>query len=92
MPYIYIYIYIGKIGIFANSVDQDEMAHELHCLSLWSCFFNSPGLCPWRDYVVTQSLASKSVRVHVRDHVGIRVSTVFKFSKVCIVYFFNLII
>ena len=40
--------------------------------------FSSPGLCPWRDYVVTQSLASASIGVHV--------STIFKFSKVCIVF------
>ena len=45
-------------------------------------FISSPGLCPWRGYVVTQSLASASplacfgvCRVHVR------VSTMFKFSK-----------
>ena len=36
--------------------------------------------CPWRAYVVIQSLALASVRV------GVRVSTVFKFSKVCIVF------
>ena len=52
--------------------------------------FSSPGLCPWRAYVVTQSLASASVGVHVGVRVsvcvGVRVSTVFKFSKVCIVF------
>ena len=47
--------------------------------------FSSPGLCPWRAYVVTQSLASASVGVRVR--VGVRVSTMFKFSKVRIVFF-----
>ena len=44
--------------------------------------FSSPGLCPWRAYVVTQSLASASVGVGARVHV----STMFKFSKVCIVF------
>ena len=43
---------------------------------------SSPGLCPWRAYVVTQALASASVGVHV----GVRVSTMFKFSNVCIVF------
>ena len=45
---------------------------------------SSPGLCPWRAYVVTQALASASVGVGVR--VRVRVSTMFKFSNVCIVF------
>ena len=44
--------------------------------------FSSPGLRPWRAYVVTQALASASVGVRV----GVRVSTMFKFSNVCIVF------
>ena len=35
-------------------------------------------LCPWRTYVVNQLLASASVCV--------RVCTIFKFSKICIVF------
>ena len=50
--------------------------------------FSSPGLYPWRAYVVTQSLTSASVGlrvgVHIGVRVGVRVSTMFKFSKVCI--------
>ena len=46
--------------------------------------FSSLGLCPWRAYVVTQSLESVSVGIRVGVHV--RVSTMFKFSKVGIVF------
>ena len=42
--------------------------------------FSSPGLC--RAYVVTQSLASASVGICV----CVRISTMFKFSKVCTVF------
>ena len=41
---------------------------------------SSPGLCPWRAYVVTQALASASVSVRLG------ISTMFKFSNVCIVF------
>ena len=44
--------------------------------------FSSLGLCPRRVYVVTQALASASVGIGV----CIRVSTMFKFSKVSIVF------
>ena len=61
-------------------------AGELRCptTALVFFFFSSLGLCPWRAYVVTQALASTSVGVHVR--VGNCVSTMFKFSNVCIVF------
>ena len=49
-----------------------------------SSIFSSPGLCPWRAYDVTQALGSVSVRVRVG--VSIRVSTMSKFSNVCIVF------
>ena len=56
--------------------------------SLYIYIENFKNLCPWKAYVVTQSLASASVDVHVGARVGerVRVSTMFKFSKVCIVF------
>ena len=45
--------------------------------------FSSPGLCPWRAYVVTQLLVLASIGICV----GVQVSTMFGFdSKVCIVF------
>ena len=49
-------------------------------LGLKRIVFSSPGLCPWRAYVVTQALTSASIGV------AICVSTMFKFSKVSIVF------
>ena len=54
----------------------------LPSLNLETSIVSSPGLCPKRAYVVTQLSASLSVRAVVR------ISTMFKFSKVCIVFLF----
>ena len=48
--------------------------------------FSSPGLCPWRAYVVTQVLASASVGIHIGVGVSVCVGTMFKFLNVCIVF------
>ena len=59
----------------------DPLKTHFYVVKLGFTGFNiisSPGLCPWRAYVVTQALESASV--------GARVSTMFKFSNVCIVF------
>ena len=56
-----------------------------HLLALASASESMLAQClTWRAYDVTQSLASAPIGVSIR--VGVHVSTMFKFSKVCIVF------
>ena len=48
-------------------------------LNFFMHLFRSPGLCPWRGYVVTQAFGNGV-------SVGVGVSTMFKFSNVCIFF------
>ena len=64
--------------LFTSSLSRDcniILYTTLRKKKLLQVVFSSLGLCPWRTYVVIQSLASASIRVRVP--VPVRVSTMF---------------
>ena len=71
---------IRNISYLLHKVEGYHGVSAMLLFHIVKVIFSSPGLCPWRAYVVTQSLASVGVCV------GVRVSTMFKFSKVFIVF------
>ena len=76
---------ISSISLLPFSGRWHKMTHKGWCVvnpQHNQYIVSLPGLCPWRAYVVTQLLASVSVRLPI----GIHVSTMFKFSKVCVAF------
>ena len=68
---------LAREGLTSQGEYPDRYYYFLTKSCSLCVLISAPGLCSWRAYVVTQSLASASF--------GVRASTMFKFSKVCIV-------